>query len=161
MTEVRRHTAANRHPALPQLKCAQSLTWALKPLPPNTPVVLINLCIGGLPNTLDSSSRRLSVEVTSIKLLTSSRRRKLLYIVAKMGVQTKIQALTVSPREAKVTTTREVQNRATDQQGSTTEASDQGSDPGGCPDRQPVSTAVSIATTEARLAAGVHLVPGR
>lgn len=35
-------------------------------------------------------------------------------------------------REAKVTTTREVQNRATDQHGSTTEASDQDSDPGSC-----------------------------
>lgn len=35
-------------------------------------------------------------------------------------------------REAKVTTTREVQNRATDQQGSTTEASDKDSDPGSC-----------------------------
>lgn len=42
----------------------------------------------------------------------------------------RVLILSLTFRGAKVTTAREVQNRATDQQGSTTEASDQGSDPG-------------------------------
>lgn len=50
-------------------------------------------------------------------------------------VSTKLRVLFVlflDFREEKAMTTREVQNRATDQQGSTTEASDQDSDPGSC-----------------------------
>lgn len=77
-------------------------------------------------------------------------------------------------REEKAMTTREVQNRATDQQGSTTEASDQDSDPGSCAtgvksNRHELASAVESEAmppppspkAPALFAAGAHLVPDR